>query len=80
MRNMIVAITVGFAGLLSGCGKPVEEQAKKVDEGRAETRVIESADKIGYGNAGVRKKVDSVLDTNDQRIETLDQGIEKESQ
>jgi hypothetical protein len=78
MKRWIVPL---FAMLLLGaCGKPAEEQARKVDEGRAETRHLEAVDSVGYAGSGVRKKVDKALDANDERTGTLDEAIEKDSQ
>jgi hypothetical protein len=77
---LMTACALALSGSLAGCGKPPEERAKVPDTGRKETRVIEAADGIGYGNAGVRKKVDQVLDTNDQRVDQLNESIDQQSQ
>ncbi len=65
--------------LLSACSRPPPE-GEGSDEGRPETRGIEAADPIGYDGRAIRKKVDKVLDLNDQRTQQLDQEIEKNTQ
>lgn len=68
-----------LGSVVSGCGKPPEEGAV-ADTGRKETRSLEAVDSIGYAGSGVRKKVDTALDANDERTDTLDQAIDQDSQ
>jgi hypothetical protein len=65
--------------LLAACSPPPEE-GKVSDSGRPETRSIEAADVLGYQGKPVRQKVDAALDTNDQRVDQLNQSIDAQSQ
>lgn len=62
--------------LLSACGQtdsPAAPAAKT--QGRAETQSIRNTDAIGMSGSSVGKKVDAVLDTNDQRMDQLDAAL-----
>jgi len=69
---------VVLAGALAGCGQKKEEPPPP-DTGRKETRAIEAVGNVGgYDGKAVRKKLDKALDTNDQRVDQLNQDIESQ--
>ena len=79
MKTMtMMACAVAFATMLSGCGGRDADGNYVEKEGRKETESLKNVDTVGYG--GVRKKVDKVLDLNDQRPEQLNKEIEKQEQ
>lgn len=73
---VLCAVTLG--AVLAGCGKRDEEGDYVPQEGRKETRALQGTDAVGYGYT--RKKVDKALDTNDQRVDQLNQAIDQQSQ
>lgn len=44
-------------------------------EGRPETVNVQALDAVGYNGTAVRKSVDKVLDTNDQRNQELEKAL-----
>lgn len=56
----------------AGCDYLKEAQNKYDNyEGRPETVNVQALDAVGYNGTAVRKTVDKVLDTNDQRNQEL---------
>ena len=59
--------------LSCGSGSPAPK-AKDFPQGRAETRVVEGATAVGYNGSQMRKKIDKVLDKNDERNKEIEKG------
>lgn len=63
--------------LFAACNQPPETAAAPAEpQGREETRTIRNTEAIGYSGDAIANKVDSALDTNDQRKEQLDKEME----
>jgi len=78
MNTRILICAAAIVAALAAC-KPREEETGKVsDTGRKETRSIEAVDDVGYAGSAVRKKVDKALDTNDNRVDQLDDQIDSQ--
>jgi hypothetical protein len=69
---LVLVISIVF---LMGCGSgsPVPK-AKGTSEGRSETKVVEGASAAGYNGSQMRKKIDKVLDRNDERNKEIEKG------
>jgi hypothetical protein len=59
--------------LSCGSGSPAPK-AKDLPQGRAETKVVEGATAAGYNGSQMRKKIDKVLDQNDERNKEIEKG------
>jgi hypothetical protein len=59
--------------LSCGSGSPAPK-AKGTPEGRSETKVVEGASAAGYNGSQMRKKIDRVLDRNDERNKEIEKG------
>jgi len=59
--------------LSCGSGNPAPN-AKGTPEGRSETRVVAGANAAGYNGSQMRKKIDKVLDRNDERNKEIERG------
>jgi len=66
--------------LLSACHPDADPVAKEEPRGREETRTIRNTEAVGYSGNAVADKVDSALDTNDQRKEQLDREMDAQQQ
>lgn len=76
-----LTLAASFSAIaLAACGPRDEDQPKKPDQGRAETRGISAVDAVGYSGTPVRRKLDKALDANDQHKDQLDQAIDQQSQ
>jgi PBP1b-binding outer membrane lipoprotein LpoB len=71
-RLMHVAVTILFI-LSCGSGSPAPK-AKGTSQGRAETKSVEGATAAGYNGSQMRKKIDKVLDRNDERNKEIEKG------
>ncbi len=77
MRTVATMMCAAMLGaVLAGCGDRDDHGNYVPKEGREETKTLQGTDTLGYGYT--RKKVDKVLDTNDNRIEQLNQEMEKQ--
>ena len=61
--------------LSCGSGNPAPK-AKGTPEGRSETKVVEGASAVGYDGSQMRKKIDKVLDRNDERNKEIEKGAD----
>jgi len=76
MRNCIRLFCFVFLALWvvsCGSGSPVPK-AKDIPQGRAETKALEGATAAGYNGSQMRKKIDRVLDRNDERNIAIEKG------
>ncbi|MFA5938268.1 MAG: hypothetical protein WC809_02840 [Sinimarinibacterium sp.] len=81
MKRVLCATLAAALLGLGGCGQSPEEPRKpRSTEGREETRNIRNTEAIGYAGNAIADKVDSALDTNDQRKEQLDEELEAQEQ
>ena len=71
-RLSCLVITILFV-LSCGSGSPAPK-AKDVPQGRPETKVVEGATAVGYNGSQMRKKIDKVLDQNDDRNKEIEKG------
>jgi hypothetical protein len=71
-RLSCLVITIFFV-LSCGSGSPAPK-AKDVPQGRPETKVVEGATAVGYNGSQMRKKIDKVLDQNDDRNKEIEKG------
>jgi hypothetical protein len=72
--NRLIYIAVAMLFILScGSGNPAPK-AKGTPEGRSETKVVEGASAAGYNGSQMRKKIDKVLDRNDERNQEIEKG------
>jgi hypothetical protein len=71
-RLIYAAVTMLFI-LSCGSGSPAPK-AKGTSEGRSETKVVEGASAAGYNGSQMRKKIDKVLDRNDERNKEIEKG------
>ena len=71
-RLLALVFTMFFI-LSCGSGSPAPKD-KGTSEGRAETRVVEGATAVGYNGSQMRKKIDKVLDQNDERNKEIEKG------
>jgi hypothetical protein len=79
MKAMTMLVCAGALGaMLAGCGKRDDEGNYVPQEGRKETETLQGTDTLGYGYT--RKKVDKALDTNDRRVDQLNEELEKQEQ
>jgi hypothetical protein len=62
-----------FFVLGCGSGNPAPK-AKGTPDGRSETKVVEGASAAGYNGSQMRKKIDKVLDRNDERNSEIEKG------
>ncbi|OPY90632.1 MAG: hypothetical protein A4E73_02396 [Syntrophaceae bacterium PtaU1.Bin231] len=62
-------------GLILGCGSgSPAPKARDAAPGRAETKAVEAASAVGYNGSQMRKKIDRVLDRNDERNREIEKG------
>ena len=76
MRNSIRMFSFVFLALWvvsCGSGSPAPK-AKDIPQGRAETKVVEGATAAGHNGNQMRKKIDRVLDRNDERNREIEKG------
>jgi hypothetical protein len=76
MKHVCRLLTFVFTMLFilnCGSGSPAPK-AKDVPQGRAETKVVEGASAAGYNGSQMRKKIDKVLDQNDERNKEIEKG------
>jgi hypothetical protein len=57
-----------------GSGSPAPK-AKDIPQGRVETKALEGATAAGYNGSQMRKKIDRVLDQNDERNRAIEKGV-----
>ncbi|AXQ28622.1 hypothetical protein D0B54_07980 [Solimonas sp. K1W22B-7] len=75
MRLAILALS-GLC-LLAACSKPTEPAADEAKpQGREETRGIRNTEAIGYSGNAIADKVDTVIETNEQRMDQLNKAVE----
>ena len=60
--------------LSCGSGSPAPK-AKDTSQGRVETKSVEGATAAGYNGSQLRKKIDKVLDRNDERNKEIEKGV-----
>ena len=76
MKDICRLLTFVFTMLFilsCGSGSPAPK-AKDTSQGRAETKVVEGATAAGYNGSQMRKKIDKVLDQNDERNKEIEKG------
>ncbi len=71
--RLLPLVCTMFFILSCGSGTPAPE-AKGAPQGRPETKVVESASAAGYNGNMMRKKIDRVLDQNDERNREIEKG------
>jgi hypothetical protein len=71
-RLSAIAISIVFV-LSCGSNNPAPK-AKDTPQGRAETKSVEGATAVGYNGSQMRKKIDKVLDQNDERNKEIEKG------
>ena len=71
-RLLTFIFTIFFI-LSCGSGSPAPK-AKDIPQGRTETKVVEGASAAGYNGSQMRKKIDKVLDQNDERNKEIEKG------
>jgi hypothetical protein len=74
MKDMCRLMCIVFAILFTlscGSGSPAPK-AKGAPEGRSETKAVEGASAAGYNGSQMRKKIDKVLDRNDERNKEIE--------
>lgn len=69
-RLSAIAISIVFV-LSCGSNNPAPK-AKETPQGRAETESVEGATAAGYNGSQMRKKIDKVLDQNDERNKEIE--------
>lgn len=67
-----IAISIVFV-LSCGSNNPAPK-AKDTPQGRAETKMVEGATAVGYNGSQMRKKIDKVLEQNDDRNKEIEKG------
>jgi hypothetical protein len=72
----LIPTVVFTLSLFIGCNdrKAVEQKTK--DEGRQSTKVLETADLVGYDGKRLRKTTDRILDANDKRNQDIQKTID----
>ena len=76
MKHVCRLLTFVFTMLFilsCGSGSPAPK-AKDVPQGRAETKMVEGATAAGHNGSQMRKKIDKVLDQNDERNKEIEKG------
>jgi len=73
-------LSAAFLAALSACDRPEPEptRAPPAPQGREETRGIRNTEAVGYSGNVIADKVDSVLDTSDQRTNQLDKALDQQ--
>ena len=71
-RLLALVFTMFFI-LSCGSGSPAPK-AKDIPQGRTETKVVEGASAAGYNGSQMSKKIDKVLDQNDERNKEIEKG------
>ena len=71
-RLSAIAILIIFV-LSCGSNNPAPK-AKESPQGRAETKSVEGATAAGYNGSQMRKKIDKVLDQNEERNKEIQKG------
>lgn len=66
MKRQLVFSLIIYV-LLFGCTSSKEHPTVQKELGRPETKKLEAATVVGYDGVAVRKRVDNVLDKNDDR-------------
>ena len=68
------AIVISMVFVLSCGSNNPAPKTKDTPQGRAETKVVEGATAAGYNGSQMRKKIDKVLDQNDERNKEIEKG------